>query len=672
MCAEDPGVVDFGSQVLPVLASQCFECHGPDARSRSTDLRLDTQQGVLGTGASGTGVVKPGDPSGSELFRRIASNGDTRMPPPDSGKRLSPEQVKVLERWIEQGARWKPHWSLTTLRRPNVPQLPSHLETDNPIDAFIREALQRHGLAPAPEADRRTLIRRATQDLTGLPPTLAEVDAFVADRSPNAYERLVDRLLASPRYGERMAVPWLDAARYADTHGYLFDTQRSMWRWRDWVIDSFNRGQPFDEFTIEQLAGDLLPNPTPAQRIATGFNRNHLINNEAGAIAAEYLVENVVDRVNTTATVWMGLSFACCRCHDHKYDPFTQREYYQFYAFFNTVPERGLDGFNSNAQPVMPAPTPRDRRQLDELRRRAAEADKRMATLSAEIKAGQATWEASRQVQNETPSTGLIAYWPFDESPRDAARNKSPAPTVFAAAPAAYGEGILGEAASLDGLAYVDAGDRLGFAVEDAFSVSAWIRPTTKQGRQSVFSRMKNAKSLFRGYTLQTFAGVPSFLLIHRFPDNMIQVQGKEVLEPNRWHHVAVTYDGSRKAAGTKLYLNGDLQKPGVVVDKLSGPIATESRFWIGNGHPGAKLKGLIDDVRVYDRALTAEEVARLPGLSIDSLLAVPPNRRNEEQSRRVRQHFLMHEAPAQWRKSYESLIELRDQTIARERAIPR
>ena len=661
--------VDFASQVLPVLASRCFECHGPDEASREAGLRLDTKTGALTELADGKVVVEPGDSAGSEMFRRIATSDDDRMPPPGSGKQLTRDEVDLIKRWIEQGAQWDQHWSLTPLQRPGVPRFANSSRTPNPIDAFVRRRLDKHGLKPTVEADRPTLIRRVTLDLTGLPPTLDEIDAFLADESPDAYERLVDRLLASPQYGERMAVPWLDAARYADTHGYLFDTERSMWRWRDWVIDSFNRNQPYDEFTIEQLAGDLLPNPTESQRIATGFNRNHLINNEAGAIAAEYLVENVVDRVNTTATVWMGLSLACCQCHDHKYDPFTQREYYELYAFFNTLPEAGLDGLNSNAKPIMKAPTALDRSDLDDLRRRVGEAERRMESLGAKIESGQSQWEATYALKGDAPTEGLLAHWAFDGSADDVVVDDPP--TVFEAAPAAFQEGILGEAASLEGLGYLNAGDRFDFTSSDAFSVSAWVRPSTKTGRLSVFSRMRDAKESFRGYTLQTFAGVPSFFLIHRFPDDMIQVQAKDALEPDRWHHVAITYDGSGKAAGATLYVNGTAQKPTVVVDKLAGAVVAESPFWIGNGHPGAKMKGLIDDVRVYDRVLAPKEVQRLPGLSVDSLLAIAKDRRNDEQSRRVRRFYLEHHAPARWRESYELLGRLKADVSSRERAVP-
>ena len=658
---------DYDSDILPILANQCFECHGPDEDTRQADLRLDTRSGVFSK-VDDNAVVQPGDPSASELFRRITSRDDDRMPPADTHKRLTDTQIKAIESWIENGASWKQHWSLVPPDRSRVPAIDAPGAT-NAIDLFVRNRLRQHGLRPSPEADKQTLIRRVTIDLTGLPPTPAAIDAFLADDSPAAYDRLVDRLLASPRFGERMAVPWLDAARYADTHGYLFDTERSMWRWRDWVIKALNDNQPFDQFTIEQLAGDLLPSPTTAQQIATGFNRNHLINNEAGAIPAEYLVENIVDRVNTTATVWMGLSLACCQCHDHKYDPFTQREYYQLYAFFNTLPELGLDGLNANAKPLLKAPTALDLDDLASLKNSVADAEQRMQSLGPKIEAGQTAWEDSFTKETTAAAKGLVGHWPLDNACDDA--NQTDPPTVFEAAEAAYGPGILGQGASLEGLAYLNAADRFNFAASDSFSIAVWVRPNTKTGRLSVVSRMQNAEQLFRGYALQLVAGLPAFFLIHSFPDDMIQVQGKTALEPDQWHHLTVTYDGSGKAAGVKLYLNGEFQKPGIVIDKLASPITTKSPFWIGNGHPGAKFKGLIDELRVYQRPLAAEDIQQLPGLSIQSLLAIDPDQRNDEQARRVRRFYLQHHAPPTWRKPFESLDQFKQQLVIRERSIP-
>src|SRR5262249_43595920 len=305
----------------------------------------------------------------AKLVGRITDpDVDGRMPPAATGKKLSAGQIEILKRWIDQGAKYSTHWAFVLPQRPAVPQIRNpKSEIRNAIDAFILARLQKEGLTPSPESERTTLIRRLTFDLTGLPPTISEIDEFLNDKSHDAYEKLVDGLLKSPRYGERMALEWLDAARFADTHGYHIDSGRDMTRWRDWVIDAFNTNKPFDQFTTEQLAGDLLSNPTITQKIASGFNRNHMINFEGGAIPEEYHTAYIVDRVNTTATVWLGLSIACAQCHDHKYDPITQRDYYRLFAFFHNVPENGLDGSKGNAAPILKMPKPEQQKKLEEM-----------------------------------------------------------------------------------------------------------------------------------------------------------------------------------------------------------------------------------------------------------------------------------------------------------------
>ena len=380
--AEQP--VDFNRDIRPILSNNCFKCHGPDANQRQAGLRLDLYESATQAAESGMPAIVPGDATESELVRRILASDDAeRMPPADSHKQLTDEQKTLLVRWINEGAEYKPHWAFVSPVRPEVPIIDGlEFRIESPIDAFIAERLQRDGLTMSPEADKSTLIRRVTLDLTGLPPTPRELDAFWADDSPDAYEKVVDRLLASPRYGEHMARPWLDAARYADTNGYQVDLERVMWPWRDWVIDAFNRNVPFDQFTIEQLAGDLLPNASRDQLLATGFNRNHCITVEGGIIDEEYRVEYVMDRTTTTAAVWMGLTMGCCRCHDHKYDPFTQKEFYQLYAFFNQVPERGY-GENVATPPRLALPTPQQQAELVEMDDRLARAKGELAALTS-------------------------------------------------------------------------------------------------------------------------------------------------------------------------------------------------------------------------------------------------------------------------------------------------
>jgi mono/diheme cytochrome c family protein len=383
--AQPAANVDFTRQIRPILADNCFVCHGPDEQQRKAKLRLDTSAGARAALRGGGHAVVPGKPQASSLIERItAADPAERMPPASTNKKLSATQIEALRRWIEEGASYAEHWAFVAPRRPAVPRT-ARADARNAIDHFIQARLDREGIKASPEAERPTLIRRLSLDLTGLPPTPAEVDAFLADQSPDAYANLVRRLLASPHYGERMALDWLDAARFADTHGYHIDSGRDMTLWREWVIDAFNTNLPFDRFTVEQLAGDLLPGATLRQKIASGFNRNHMINFEGGAIPEEYLNNYIVDRVNTTATVWLGLTMACSQCHDHKYDPISQKEYYQFYAFFHRVPEQGLDGRKGNAAPTIKAPTRTQQAQLDKIERDLRELETRPEVAKGDI-----------------------------------------------------------------------------------------------------------------------------------------------------------------------------------------------------------------------------------------------------------------------------------------------
>ena len=350
--------IEFNRDIRPILSDACFHCHGPDKNTRKAGLRLDLREEALKTTESGELPIVPGQPGKSELVLRIlADDRDERMPPPKAHKVLTIAQKEMLRRWIAQGAEYQLHWAYLPIQRPPVPRSGSH-----PVDAFVRQRLAAENLQASAEADKATLIRRVTLDLIGLPPTPAEVDAFVNDATPEAYERTVDRLLASPHFGERMAVDWLDGARFADTNGYQVDRDRTLYAWRDWVIRAFNENQRFDQFTIEQIAGDLLPNATLDQRIATGFNRNHMINEEGGVTPEEFMAEYTADRVETTATVWLAQTFNCTRCHDHKFDPFTQRDFYSLKAFFHNVSEKGAGDYskpaNVSSPPFLSLPTP--------------------------------------------------------------------------------------------------------------------------------------------------------------------------------------------------------------------------------------------------------------------------------------------------------------------------
>ena len=385
--------LNYNLDIRPILADNCFACHGPDAKTRQADLRLDTKAGAFSE-PSGYPVIVPGKPEESELHLRIASEDDTyRMPPVDFNKTLTPEQIEAVTQWIREGANWEEHWAFTTPVRPTPPVVKKKDWVRNPIDAFILSRLEKEGLQPADEADKRTLIRRLSFDLTGLPPTLEEIHRFLNDDSPNAYQNLIDTFMAKPEYGEHLARFWLDVARYGDTHGLHLDNYREMWPYRDWVINAFNKNMPFDQFTIEQLAGDLLREPTLDQRVATGFNRSHVTTSEGGSIADEYYVRYAVDRANTTATVWMGLTAGCAQCHDHKYDPITQKEYYQLYAYFNNITENAMDGNRKDSPPVVKLPTPEQKTQLANYDARIADLDGQSKGPLPHIDTAQIAWE---------------------------------------------------------------------------------------------------------------------------------------------------------------------------------------------------------------------------------------------------------------------------------------
>ncbi len=391
---DDP--IDFGRQIGPILSDTCFRCHGADASKRKAKLRLDQRESWFAK-RDDHQVIVPGNPAESELFRRIThEDPEERMPPEESVRRLSEEEIALIRKWIKQGAESKSHWAFLPPRRPALPEVRDETWPLRALDRFILARLDQAGLRPSPAIDPARLLRRLTLDLTGLPPTLEELDAFLADQGPNAYEKAVDRLLASKRYGEHMAAGWLDLARYADTDGYQDDEPRTMWRWREWLIDVLNDNLPFDQFTIQQLAGDLLPDATPEQRLATGFLRNNRVNGEGGSIAEEFRVEYIIDRVETVSFVWMGLTTGCARCHDHKYDPISQREFYSLFAFFNQIPEPGT--YRRNAPPSIKVPS-----------RRVQELERKLAGLKEESPRHRELTEARKKLLDSTPETMIMA-----------------------------------------------------------------------------------------------------------------------------------------------------------------------------------------------------------------------------------------------------------------------
>ena len=422
--AEAPPSPDFATQIRPILSKYCFSCHGPDEAKRKAGLRLDTRAGAIARNEDGEVAVVPGDPAASQLLERVStSDKDERMPPKAKPGPSAVEQG-LLRQWIAAGAPYAEHWAFVAPRRPAKPVVQNGGWVRGDLDRQVLARLEAQGLKPQPEAPPETLIRRVSLDLTGIPPTLAEVDAFLADRSPDAYERVVDRLLASPRYGERLATPWLDAARYADSHGFQQDDERSMWRWRDWVIEAYNADMPFDRFTLLQTAGDLLPDATPETTVATGFHRNHRTSAEGGIDAEEFRIESVFDRAETTATVWLGLTLNCARCHDHKYDPILQKDFYRFAAYFDSIEESGIRGAERSTAPLVRLPTGAQAERAVALATAVTGAENALATLKAAtppteapvLAAGQAALAAAKKARDafakESPEVMVLKERP--------------------------------------------------------------------------------------------------------------------------------------------------------------------------------------------------------------------------------------------------------------------
>ncbi len=646
--AETPAEVDFNVHVRPILSDRCYPCHGPDANTRQANLRLDTESGLfskLTVKGRGRPVVA-GRPGKSEIIRRLVSgNPEYRMPPPEANLVVSSQEIATILAWIRQGAEYKPHWSRI---RPALPPLPHVADASWPrdtLDYFILARMEHAGLSPRDEASRESLIRRATFDLTGLPPTLEEIDAFLTDSSPEAYKRMVDRILSSPAYGERMATEWLDVARYADSHGYQDDGLRNMWPWRDWVIDAFNRNIPFDDFVIWQLAGDLLPDPTDEQILATGFSRNHLQSQEGGIVPEEYRVDYVADRTETFGKAFLGLTVRCARCHDHKFDPLSQKEYYQLYSFFNNINEFGNIPYAGEASPTIILTDSTTERTLDALERRVTDLEALTETAHERFDAAFRDWLERAGTLPEHPP-GMIAYYPLDEirdrtfanaaDPERPATLRGDADKITRTV-----RGRFGDAQVLVGDPFIDMGGELGyFERSEPFSVSLWFRILEEGVEGPLFNKAGGLFNGKRGYVgMIREDGTLSASLNHVFPANSIEIVTTEPLPVGSWHHLAMTYDGSSRARGLVLYLDGAKLTAETRVDNLKksilytvNPRTGERTNW---GDPGnfrlgwmepnlVKLDSVaVDEVKLFDRRLTKGEVAGLSGLAVTTEAAL-------------------------------------------------
>ncbi len=644
--------ISFDRDIKPILSDRCFLCHGPDATTREADLRLDVREGILRESETGEVkyVVAPGKPDESELIRRLITDDESlQMPPPDSNLEISPEEIAKIRTWVTQGAKYEVHWSFRPIPESTpVPAVKEKAWPRNPVDHFVLQRLENAGLTPVSPTTREKLIRRVTFDLTGLPPTLEEIDTFLADNRPDAYERLVDRLLASPRYGERMAANWMDIARYSDTYGYQVDRDRRVWPWRDWVIRAFNENLPYNEFVTQQIAGDLLENATDQTILATTFSRLHPQKVEGGSTPEEFRVEYVADRTQTFGTAFLGLTLECCRCHDHKYDPISQKEYYQLSAFFDNIDEAGLYSFFTSSTPT---PT---LRLLDESTKQ------RLANIEREIRQQEQhvarytspqfeDWLNSRPApENLVP--GQMLHLDF-ENFRSGANKQV--------------EGRIGKGVKLTGDDAI--GTKVGnFSRNAPFSVSLWINTPDHKDRAVIFHRSRAwTDAASRGYQLLIEDGRLSASLIHFWPGNAIRVNTVDPIPTNQWLHVTMTYNGSSRADGLKIYVNGAKASSEIVRNNLYKNITGGggNTITIGERFRDRGFKnGLIDEFRVYGRELSTIEVAQLhDGKSLRELLAVNPARLKDDQ-RAALQTYHLATVDAAFQKELERLKALRKQ----------
>ncbi|MDZ4850888.1 MAG: DUF1553 domain-containing protein [Pirellulaceae bacterium] len=644
--------VAFNRDVRPFLSDTCFQCHGPDSKTREAGLRLDEStaaQADLG----GYVAIAPGKPDSSEAVRRIFSDDpDKKMPPPDSGLSLTAEQKEIFRSWVEQGAKYEQHWAFLPIIRPEPP-IASNAK--HPIDAFIRSRLTQTKLEPSQPATPETLMRRVSLDLTGLPPSLPELEEFLSSIDQvgldAAYETAVDRLLDSPRFGERMAWTWMEASRYADTDGYQNDGHRDMWRWRDWVIDAFTLGMPFDQFTIEQLAGDLLPNPTHQQLIATAFNRNNRYNSEEGIPIDEFLLENAVDRVDTTSTVWMGLTAGCARCHDHKFDPISQKEYYQLIDYFNDVAESGRAIKAGNSEPWIKTPIEEQNIKLATFDARVQRASRSLVQADAKLAKGQRIWEQDQSFQLPVLSHGLDAYFSFDVDDEHVKAVKGDLSFV---------EGIQGKAARVGSGSSIELEKIPGLIGNGRFSIAFWINPGDESNGPILSNEAPGTGR--NGVLIEFIDGHLRWNINTRWISGVSTVETTRTFRPNEWVHFVLTNDGTQRADGMLIYVDGQPQELKVIRNTNSNVAKRDfgSAMNIGYSKHVGPWNGAIDELRFYThRTLLSEEAARLSVReSLAEISSIAIDLRTPLQNELMRVAYLEQAAPESDAKLWTDLNE--------------
>jgi hypothetical protein len=622
--------LSFNQTIQPILSEDCYACHGPDPGARKAGLRLDRADFAFKPHEKYGPAIVRGNPDKSPLVRRIESdNPKERMPPPEARHWLKPEQIALLRRWVKEGAVYEEHWSFIPPKRPPTPQPKNQQWAKTPIDDFILSRLDKEGLAPSEEADRSTLIRRVTYDLIGLPPAPNEVEAFLADHSTNAYEKVVDRLLASPRYGEHRAHYWLDVARYGDTHGVHLDNFRSIWPYRDYVIKAYNQNKPFDQFVKEQLAGDMLPGKNLDTLVASAFLRAGISSGEGGTLIEELRVNNKRERAEAFGAAFLGLTTGCAVCHDHKFDPTTQKDFYQLTAFFNNLTENPSNDDRNDWPPFIKVPKEKDRAAYEKILAERSSIENQIDQRRAQSHQLVPAWmEQSKSPPQPVSTAGLQIRFRFDEQNGvtflNSAPNAQPKSVSATESPVIWGEGIwLWPYMRMDTGTRLDLPDAGDVEANQPFSVAFWLRPDLrpleskdKKKPDGVILARADAKEGSRGWQLRIKEGKLVFTLAHQAPKNAITVETKDkVLVEGRWNHIVASYSGSGNADGIKLYLDGKQPEVKVVQDKLAGTVRSSAPMTFGRIAPDADplRQSAFEDFRFYTRALATDEAARLP-----------------------------------------------------------
>jgi hypothetical protein len=645
--------IEYNSDVRPILSDKCFKCHGFDPNTRKAKLRLDVREEALKPAKSDMIPIVPGKPEASEIISRIESKDEDQvMPPAKNHAPLKPGEIATLKQWIAEGAEYQAHWAF----------VPPKSNGADGIDEIVRESLAKQGLKPSPEADEATLRRRASLALTGLP-------SDRANKHHTTYEQLVDELLASPHFGERLALDWLDAARYADTNGYYTDAERQAWPWRDWVINAFNDNMPFDRFTIEQLAGDLLPNATQKQKIATAFNRNHTVSNESGIIEEEYRTGYVSDRVETTSETWLGLTMGCAKCHDHKYDPLTQRDYYSLFAAFNNIDERGIikDVAPLSASPSLLLPTQAQQQKLAKLGEELKQQQAKLRAARPSLQRDIAAWEKTALVSlSPAPVKGSLVHFSFDTDNADHGPKRVKSATT---GKLESGPGVKGNATVMNATQYIDFEDPQPMERDVPFTLSVWINPGSAP--QGCVASKQDSDANGRGFEILWYKSQPRINLAHRYGHDGIEVVAKDKFSGDQWRHLVITYDGSSKAAGLRVYVDGKLSEVDVRRDRLSGSIASMEPWRIGWKGTGIGFEGGVDEFRLFDRAITELEVAVLHWREFfEGTLAIAKDKRSKAANEKLEAYYISRHGTPEVMGLSQQVIQIRGEEEALRKSV--